>query len=259
MNRSRGSLSILIVLLVMVTAWQGYIWVSHVPSYVLPTPLQTAGAVTANLSQLAHGSLLTSEGAVLGLAGAVVLATFLALTIVRWPFAKHAILTYAVLLRTLPIVGVVPIVTLVTGRGLATSVLCVMIITVFSLLVSVIQGFEAVPPEITELGDLYATPFRRRLRVTLLPGAAGNLLLGLRVAAPLAILGALLAEWLDGFNGVGQLMITANADQEVQLLMAACVTAVALSLAAFALVEIAGALAGRRGYMVDQLGVGASS
>ena len=248
MNRSRESLSILIVLLVMVTVWQVYIWVSHVPSYVLPTPLQTALAVTANLSQLAHGSLLTSEGAVLGLAGAVILAILLALTIVHWPFAKHAILTYALLVRTLPIVGVVPIVTLVTGRGLATSVLCVMIITVFSLLVAVIQGFESVPPEISELGDLYATRFRRRLRVMLLPGSAASLLLGLRVAAPLAVLGALLAEWLDGFNGVGQLMITANADQEVQLLMAACVTAVALSLAAFALVEIAGALAGRRGY-----------
>jgi ABC-type nitrate/sulfonate/bicarbonate transport system permease component len=254
MTRSRSGLSILIVLLVMVGAWQGYIWVSHVPSYVLPTPVQTAQAVTTNIPLLLHGSLLTSVGAVLGLAAAIIVAVAMALTVVRWTYAKHVILTYALLIRTLPIVGVVPIVTLVTGRGLATSVLCVMIITVFSLLVSVTQGFESVPPEISELGDLYATPFRRRFRVTLLPSAAASLLLGLRVAAPLAVLGALLAEWLDGFNGVGELMITANADQEVQLLMAACVTAVALSLAAFALVEVAGALAGRRGYQVDNMG-----
>jgi ABC-type nitrate/sulfonate/bicarbonate transport system permease component len=256
MTRSRGSLSIVVVLLLIVAAWQGYIWLSHVPSYVLPSPLQTARAIGGNLSPLLHGAVVTSEGAVFGLTASIVLATALALTIVRWPYAKHAILTYSLLVRTLPIVGVVPIVTLLTGRGLATSVLCVIVITVFALLVAITQGFESVPVEINELGDLYATPFRRRLRVTLLPAAAASLLLGLRVAAPLAVLGALLAEWLDGFNGVGELMITANADQEVQLLMAACVTAVALSLGAFAMVELATVLAARRGFLVDNLGVG---
>ncbi len=75
-----------------------------------------------------------------------------------------------------------------------------------------------------------------------------SLLQGLRTAAPLAVLGALLAEWLDGFPGIGSLMITANADQEVQLLMAACLTAVLLSLVAYALVELSTLWAARRGY-----------
>ncbi|MCU1494381.1 MAG: transporter permease [Acidimicrobiaceae bacterium] len=256
MTRSRGTLSIIGVLLLLLAAWQTYIWVSHVPSYVLPTPLQTAQAVAGNLSLLLERSLVTLEGAVLGLGASIVLAVSLALIIVRWPLAEHVILTYALLIRTLPIVGVAPIVTLVTGRGLTTSVLCVLVITVFSLLVSVIQGFESVPAEITELGDLYATPFRRRFRIALLPGATASLLQGLRVAAPLAVLGALLAEWLDGFNGIGSLMISANADQEIQLLMAACLTAVVLSLVAFALVELATVIAARHGHLVDQMAIG---
>jgi len=257
MNRPRGTLGIVVVLALLVAAWQTYIWVTHIPWYVLPTPVQTAETAGDNLSLLLQRSAVTLEGAVLGLAAAVVLAIAMSLTIVRWPVAEHVILTYALLIRTLPIIGVAPIVTLVSGRGLATSVLCVMVITVFSLLVSVIQGFDSVPPEITELADLYATPFVRRLRVTLLPGAMASLLQGLRIAAPLAVLGALLAEWLDGFAGIGSLMITANADQEVQLLMASCITAVLLSLVAYALVELASALAARRGYRVDEIASGA--
>ena len=70
------------------------------------------------------------------------------------------------------------------------------------------------------------------------------------------VLGALLAEWLDGFPGIGSLMITANADQEVQLLMAACLTAVLLSLVAYALVEVSTIWAARRGYRVDEMAIG---
>jgi ABC-type nitrate/sulfonate/bicarbonate transport system permease component len=258
MNRPRGALSIIVVLVLLVIAWQSYIWVSHVPPYVLPGPGRTLQAVGSNLSLLLHRSAVTLEGAVLGLAASIVLAVLLAVTIVRWPAAEHVILTYALLVRTLPIVGVAPIVTLISGRGLATSVLCVMVITVFSLLISVIQGFDSVAPEIAELGALYAAPLRRRLRIALLPAATTSLLQGLRVAAPLAVLGALLAEWLDGFAGIGSLMITASADQEVELLMAASLTAVVLSLVAYAAVEVATVVAGQRGYQVDQMAIGAS-
>jgi ABC-type nitrate/sulfonate/bicarbonate transport system permease component len=131
-----------------------------------------------------------------------------------------------------------------------------MVITVFSLLVSVIQGFESVPVEIAELTEVYAASFRRRFRMSLLPGAVASILQGLRVAAPLAVLGALLAEWLDGFDGIGSLMITASADQDIDLEMAACLVAVVLSLLSFALVELATALVARRGYRIDQMSVG---
>jgi ABC-type nitrate/sulfonate/bicarbonate transport system permease component len=256
MSRRTGTAGVLIVLACLVLGWQAYIWVTNTPSYVLPTPLETVNTAGANLSLLVDRSFVTLEGAVLGLAAATVLAVALALTIVRWPVAEHAIMTYAVLIRTLPIVAVAPIVTLVSGRGLGTSVLCVMVITVFSLLIATVHGFGSLPAEIGELSDLYATPLRKRIHIILIPGATASLLQGLRTAAPLAVLGALLAEWLDGFPGVGTLMITANADQEIQLLMAACLTAVGLSLAAYALAELAAAVAAGRGYRVDEMGVG---
>ena len=251
--RYRNALGILVTLACLLAMWQIYIWVSHTPTYVLPTPAQTLRAARAHPGLLLRRSATTMEAAVLGLAASVLVAVALALAIARWTVLEHVILTYALLIRTLPIVGVAPIVTLVAGRGLATSVLCVMVVTVFSLLIAVIQGFDGQPAELRELADVYHTGFARRARLCLLPGAMGSMLQGMRSAAPLAVLGALLAEWLDGFPGVGSLMVLAQADQEIELLMAAAVTAVALSLVAFAVVDVATAVASRRGYRVDQL------
>jgi ABC-type nitrate/sulfonate/bicarbonate transport system permease component len=254
--RPKGTIGILVGLAGLVAVWQIYIWYTNTPPYVLPGPWDTLQTAGANLSLLAQKSLVTLEGAVLGLAAALAVALALAVVIVRWPLAEHVILTYALLVRTLPIVGVAPIITLVTGRGLGTSVLCVMVITVFSLLISLVQGFSTVPAEVGELAELYSAPLGRRLRFTLLPASMASLLQGLRATAPLAVLGALLAEWLDGFPGIGTLMITANADQEVQLLMAACLTAVLLSLVAYALVEMSTLWAAGRGYRVDEMTTG---
>lgn len=248
-----GAISVAVAVILLVAAWQAYISIEHIPRYVLPGPWTTFHAATSHLSLLAHKALVTLQGAVLGLAAATVLAVILALAVVRWPVAEHVIMTYALLVRTLPIVGVAPIITLVVGRGLATSVLCVMVITVFSLLIAVVQGFESVPSEISEMSALYRTPWHRRLRYTQLPVTVGHLLQGMRVAAPLAVLGSLLAEWLDGFPGVGTLMIRAGADQETDLLMAAGATAVVLSLLAYAVVEVAAHLGARAGYRVDEL------
>ncbi len=257
MTRPKGTIGIVVGLACLVSAWQIYIWATKVPPYVLPGPWDTVQTAGSNLSLLAQKSLVTTEGAVLGLAAAFALALVLAVTIVRLPLAEHVILTYALLIRTLPIVGVAPIITLVTGRGLGTSVMCVMVITVFSLLISLVQGFGSVPPEVNELADLYSAPLSRRLRFTLLPGSMASVLQGLRSTAPLAVLGALLAEWLDGFPGIGTLMITANADQEVRVLMAACLTAVLLSLVAYALVEFSTLWAAGRGFRVDEMAIGA--
>ena len=182
MNPRRSMAGIVVVLLVLLGVWQGYIWISHTPSYVLPTPGKTAQAIRDNFSLLVHRSWTTVEGAAIGLAVAVVLAIILAVLIVRWPMMEHVVLTYALLVRTLPIVGVAPIITLVAGRGLTTSVLCVMVVTVFSLLIALIQGFESIPAVVRELADVYTVALpspgpghpAARSGGLVTPGAAGG-------------------------------------------------------------------------------------
>lgn len=250
MNRRPGLVVFgcsLVVLALLTLAWQLAISLGHIPPYNMPSPSATVAAMSHHVSTLVSRSLSTIEGAVAGLAASTVVAVLLALTVVRWPALARPVTAYALLIRTLPIVGVAPLITLVAGRGLTTSVLCVGIVTVFTLYVAAVEGLRAVPAPVNDLADLYGGSFARRVYRTWLPSAWGGLIVGLRIAAPLAVLAAILAEWLSGRRGVGSLMTTAQADRDVPLLWAATVTAALIGLLGYAVPGLLAGLAARRG------------
>jgi ABC-type nitrate/sulfonate/bicarbonate transport system permease component len=244
-----GASVAVIVLLGLI--WQVAIWVGHIPSYNLPTPVATLEAMGQNASLLARNCLMTVEGAIAGLAASVLLALALAVTVVRWPALARPVTAYALIIRTLPIVGVAPLVTLVAGRGLGTSVLCVMIVTVFTLFVSAVSGLTAMPGRVTDLADLHGASFPRRVSALWLPSAWGGVLTGLRIAAPMSVLCAILAEWLTGRQGIGSLMTTAQANQDPLTLWAGTVAAAIVGLLGYAVPSIAAVLAARRGLSPD--------
>lgn len=239
------------VIVLLGFVWQLAIWVGHIPSYNLPSPIATLGAMAQNAWLLARSCLMTAEGAIAGLTASVLLALILAVTVVRWPALARPVTAYALVIRTLPIVGVAPLVTLVAGRGLGTSVLCVMIVTVFTLFVSAVEGLAAMPGRVTDLAVLYGASFPRRVRALWLPSAWGGLLTGLRIAAPMSVLCAILAEWLTGREGIGSLMTNAQADQDPLLLWSGTVAAAVVGLLGYAVPDAIAALAARRGLSPD--------
>ncbi|SNQ50368.1 ABC transporter permease [Frankia canadensis] len=247
---ARTPLSVAGVLVALVVAWQLAITIGDVPRYQVASPADTAGAIGSHAGLLLSRIWVTAQGAVLGLAASAALALLLAVAALRWPIIRTPLTAYALLVRTLPIVGVAPLFTLVTGHGLGTSVACVVVVTVFTLLIAALDGFAAVPAEVSELQDLYATSFSCRLRLGALPSAVGSLLVGLRVAAPMAVLAALLAEWLSGLGGVGELMTSALANRDTDLLWATSVVAALLGLAAYGLPSLLVAWAAHLGYAV---------
>jgi len=240
-----------VVLVLLGLAWQVTIWIKHIPAYSVPSPVETAQTIGHNLSMIVTRCLWTLEGAALGLAVSMVIALLLALIVVRWPVFSRPVTAYALVIRTLPIVGVAPLVTLIAGRGLMTSVVCVVIVTVFTLFVAAVQGLRSVPGPVNDLSALYRSSLPRTVVWTWLPSAVGGLLVGLRISGPLSVLAAVLAEWLSGRTGVGSLMTMAQADRDVNLLWAATVAAACIGLVAYAVPGLLAALADRRGLSLE--------
>jgi ABC-type nitrate/sulfonate/bicarbonate transport system permease component len=240
-----------VVLVLLGVAWQVAIWVQHIPSYSVPGPAKTAETIGDNFSMILSRCLWTLEGALVGLAVSMAIAVLLALIVVRWPLLARPITGYALVIRTLPIVGVAPLVTLIAGRGLMTSVVCVVIVTVFTLFVAAVQGLRSVPGPVHDLTSLYRSSLPRTVVWTWLPSATGGLIVGLRICGPLSVLAAVLAEWLSGRTGVGSLMTSAQADRDVALLWAATVAAAFLGLVAYAIPGLLAGIADRRGMSLD--------
>jgi NitT/TauT family transport system permease protein len=239
------------VLVLLCFAWQAVIWARHIPSYSVPTPVETARTIADNFSMILSRCASTAEGAVLGLLVSTVIAVLLALVVRRWPLLARPVTGYALVIRTLPIVGVAPLVTLIAGHGIMTSVVCVVIITVFTLFVAALEGLRSVPPPVEDLAALYGSPLPRTVVFTWLPSTVGGLIVGLRIAGPLAVLAAVLAEWLSGRPGIGSLMTTAQADRDVTTLWAATVAAAVVGLIAYAVPGLLLGAAQRRGLSVD--------
>jgi ABC-type nitrate/sulfonate/bicarbonate transport system permease component len=219
--------------------WHLALVVFDVPTYEVPTPWTAISAIGSNAGEIASHLWVTLQGAALGLAAAVVVAAVLALVAIRWPHLEQLLLAYAIVVRTIPIVGVAPTVTLVFGRGLVTSVICVMVVATFPLLISILNGQRALPPEMHELFGVYDATFRDQVRRGLAPAAVGAVLVGLRTAAPFAVLGALLAEWLTGIGGLGTLMVTAATNRLIPLLWAAALVTALFGLVVYGAVGLA--------------------
>ncbi len=233
------------VTLGVLVAWSVALRLTGTPAYEVPGPSSTLRTVVDQRGVLAGHLWVTLQGAAIGLAVACVVAAVLGLLVARWPHAERTLLAYAVVVRTIPLVGIAPTITLVFGRTLTTSVVCVGVVCTFPLMLAVLAGLRALPVELRELFGVYDAPFGSVLRHGLMPAAAGAVLLGLRTAAPFAVLGALLSEWLTGIDGLGALMVSAAANRTIGLLWAAALVTTVLGVVVYGAVGLA-EHAGRR-------------
>ncbi|GIM94668.1 ABC transporter permease [Paractinoplanes toevensis] len=154
-----------------------------------------------------EASKVTALDAAIGMLGGTVAALVTALAFALWRPVEQTLLPIAMALRAVPLVAMTPLIALIFGRGLMAVTVIAGIVTFFPVLVNVSLALRAVPGSSMDLMRAYgASPYATLLRVQL-PGALPALFAAMRVAAPLALVGALLAEWLATGKGLGYLML----------------------------------------------------
>ena len=231
--RSLGTFVLVTVLLLGL--WVGFLEVFDVNSYVGKTPSQVWDWVTDPVSGAERRDELweaTKEtlveaglGFLTGLAAAVVVAVAFVLS---RPL-ERAVMPIALALRSVPIVAMVPLLAYIFGRELVGSLVIVSIIVWFPALVLVSNGLRSVRPEALDLLRAYdAGPFTQLVKVRL-PSAIPSLVASAKVCAPLAILGSLLNGWLSTGTGLGALMSLSTITAEFSKLWAAVVIVTVVS------------------------------
>lgn len=223
---------------VVVLGWWAVIHLFDVKPYFMPGPGAVGRALVDDRGTLASHALTTVKETAAGLVAATVLAVALACVFVTSPAAERALLPLAITLRSIPIVAVAPLITLIVGRGFTTSVVCVTVVSFFPILVNVARGLRALSVEMRELFRVSGASRLQLFRYARFPVTVPYLCAGLRSAAAVAVLGAMLAEWLTGQQGLGYLLTNAAALRDNALLWAVVVVASGLSLTVFALAQL---------------------
>jgi ABC-type nitrate/sulfonate/bicarbonate transport system permease component len=233
----------LLVLALLLTGLERWVASGAAPMTV-PRP-----SVVGQLLWDEQAVLLRELGLTLLTAGyGLLLALLLALAV---GFAAHAlprsetpVLTVGAVLSSVPMIALAPILGVWFGVGLATRVTITLLVCVFPLLVAVVQGLRESRAGEQELFTvLAATPWQRFCRLAL-PSAVPLLFVGLKIAAPLAVLGALIGEWNGAERGLGVLMLNAMFGLQVPRLWATVVVACGVSMALYGYLGLCERVAG---------------
>jgi ABC-type nitrate/sulfonate/bicarbonate transport system permease component len=165
----------------------------------------------------------------------MVVATGLAALFSSSRGATKAILPLVIALRTAPVVAIAPILIMIFGRGVATAVVVVVIVSFFPIMVNAMKGFGAVRANLLELMHVLGAGAVKTFVKIRVPYALSYIFTGLRSAATSAILAAMLAEWLSGAAGLGTLILDAASYKKNGLLWAAVVVSMAVAFVIFSL------------------------
>ncbi len=207
--------------------WQGAIELFHLSPFVAKGPvavydfLATSPSASAARSTLASALLVTLRDAGLGYLGGSAVALGVALGVALHRDVAQTVMPVAIALRSVPLVALVPILTLLLGQGLLAVTVIAGIVTFFPTLVNVVAGLRSAPAQAFDLLAAYGASERAVLRKVQLPYALPALFASARIAAPGALLGAILAEWLATGQGLGDLMVTSSSTADYSMLWSA--------------------------------------
>ena len=188
-----------VVALVVLTAWQLIVVAFNIKPYLLPAPTAIWAEFTKNIPLMWAAASYTATNALYGLVLGSIVGILMALLAQRFAFVRKLSLPLAAGLAAVPIVALTPILNNmfnITSR--TPRVLITMIVVFFPMFVNVMRGLVQVSPTQIELmRSLSARPFTI-LRVVRIPNAIPFMFTGLRIAAPLAVIAALVSEYFGG-------------------------------------------------------------
>jgi len=243
--RTSERLAPLVPLVLGLALWQLACQRGWVSAFLLPTP----GAVLASLlddrRELGAALAVTGAGAFFGFALSIVLGIMAALVLSLSRWTLRAFYPYAVVLQTIPIIAVAPLLVIWFGYGLPTVVSSTFLASVFPVITATLTGLRSTDPALLDLFRLYRASRMATLTKLVIPYALPNILVGLRIGAGLAVIGAIVGELVGG-GGLGSVIDVARTQQRVDKVFAAVILASALGAAAVAVVNGISRLALRR-------------
>jgi putative hydroxymethylpyrimidine transport system permease protein len=230
----------LVTALGLLALWQVVVWASGVPAFILPGPGRVAAALVAQPWLLLRHAAVTLQEIVLGIVLGSLVGASSAVLLAASRTAQRWLMPLLVVSQALPVFALAPLLVLWLGYGMASKVAMAVLIIYFPVTAAFLDGLRRTETGWLELArTMNASPLAilRQIRV---PAALPALASGLRVAAAVAPIGAVVGEWVGSSAGLGYLMLHANARMQVDLLFAALLVLAGMALALWLAVDRAG-------------------
>ena len=221
----------------LLVAWEAVCRLDVVPPYLLPAPTQVVAALVFDAPLVAWHTATTLAEAGMGLVAGGVLGFALAVCMDRFDWLYYAANPLITVSQTIPAIAIAPLLVLWFGYGMLPKVVLIVLITFFPVAVSLVSGFKSVDPDQIDLMRTMGASSWQVFRYVKLPAALPQFFAGLKISAAYAIVGAVIAEWLGGFSGLGVYMTRVRKSFSYDKMFASILVISALSLALMQLVS----------------------
>ena len=227
----------LLTFLAILIVWEIGCRALAIPSFVLPKPSEIArGVIVVGASQWLNNLWATLQIVLIGYFVSICIAIPLSILLTNSRFLSRTIVPMLVIVQSTPIVAIAPIIVVTLGAGILPRVVITCLITFFPLVVSTTTGLRATPEELLELSrSLRAGRPREYLQIRL-PFAVPYIFSALKVCVTLAVIGAVVAEFVAAQKGLGYLILYDTSLFKVPQAFASLVILVCVSLALYQVV-----------------------
>jgi NitT/TauT family transport system permease protein len=223
-----------LALVAVLAVWEVVVRLVQPRKFVFCGPWDVAGAMWQYRAELVSASWTTLVAVLLGFTASALLGVLAGVLLAASRWLERAVYPFTVFLQTVPLVAIAPMLVLWLDAGTPAVATCAAIVCLFPVITSTLAGIRAIPRAQIELFWLYRASSWARLCKLTLPGALPSIMAGLRIASGLAVIGAVVGEFVAGHigddRGLGILIVVAAKQGEVPLLFAAVAAASLLGL-----------------------------
>jgi len=238
-GRLRASFEYGAALALLVLAWWYASGPAGMPHYLLPSPMSVIAIMSEMLQSgaLMPHLLFTVQNILLGMLFGTVFGVALAYLFFKLPYLSDILEGPLVVLQTAPKIALAPLIIIWFGLGLTAKIVLIFSLVFFPVFAGALAGFRAIDSRLLDLASLlHLSALQRFFRIDL-PASLPGIFVGLKIGAIQALVGAILAEWMSGAQGLGYMMTFATATYKTPMLFGAVLLTALLGMLMHALLN----------------------
>ena len=225
---------------VFIAIWWIYVAVKHVPAYILPSPPKVWNSLE---KMFVKGTVYphlwtTTYEVILGFVIGAFLGIVLGYIFIKVDALKTMLMPYLIFLQTAPKIALVPLFVIWFGIGLVSKVVLIISMVLFPVLSGMMLGLESIPPDVRNLMKILKASKWQIFSQVEMQYSLPALFASMKVGIVQAVIGAIVAEWMSGKQGLGYILTYASSTYDTPMLLAGIIVTIILGIATFQVISV---------------------
>ena len=225
---------------VFIAIWWIYVAVKHVPAYILPSPPKVWNSLE---KMFVKGTVYphlwtTTYEVILGFVIGAFLGIVLGYIFIKVDALKTMLMPYLIFLQTAPKIALVPLFVIWFGIGLVSKVVLIISMVLFPVLSGVMLGLESIPPDVRNLMKILKASKWQIFSQVEMQYSLPALFASMKVGIVQAVIGAIVAEWMSGKQGLGYILTYASSTYDTPMLLAGIIVTIILGIATYQVISV---------------------